>query len=529
VATHNEGSGRSTIVLIVLGAATFALGIWGFRLQYGGQAASVLDIVYWAFQLFGMELHAGPGPIPWPLQVARFGAPLITGALVLEALRMVTSNVGRVMSRARLWRLRGHVIICGIGRKAMTLAVATRRRDPRTPVVVVERDGADPLLAICREHGVIVHVGDATDPEVLRGAGLAQAKVLVALTGDDGANIAIAERTRAALKGVRRTPLRVLVHVVDDELARVIHELELARGPRLEHESIELSPFDIYDSGARALLRWPPYPRRSKEVAGHIVIVGVGAFGATLAVQAAQAWSRRLAGAGARLRVTLLDHDPSRQGRLEAQHPELATSWELRQVAMDTTSGEFHTAAFLKWDGVPAEVVYVCFDDDARAVAAALSLQHRAHAEGIPVVVRRSEETGLASLLDPARGLHDFPLIERTCTPEILEQTLNERIARALHEHQLASRSLAPTVPWEQLAEVGRGRQRERARSLPARLQATGYRLIPYRVSTDALVTIPPDDLARVLLPADDEETVGLLRELPMVLRAVGFALERAP
>lgn len=527
---YPERSRRWTVALAALGAGVFGLGVWGFGIQFAAQRPPLLDLVYWTVQLLGLELHEGAGtaPLPWQLQVARFGAPLITGALVLEALRMVTTNVGRALGLARRWRLRDHVIICGIGRKAMTLAVAARRRDPRTPVVVVERDPGDPLLAVCRQAGVLVHLGDATDPDVLRAAGLLRARVLVALTGDDGANIAIAERSRTTLRDARRGPLRVLVHVVDDELARVIHELELAGGPRPDQETIELSPFDIYDSGARTLLQSPPFPRR-KEAAGHIVVVGAGAFGTTLAVQAAHAWARRPAPVRPRLRITLLDHDSSRQRIIEAQHPELARSWELRQVEMDTTSGAFHTAAFLKWDGVSADAVYVCFDDDARAVAAALSLQPRAHPDGIPVVVRRSEETGLASLLDPRRGLYDFPLVERTCTPEILEQTLTERIARALHDHQHTARSLGPIVFWEQLAEVGRGRQRERARQLPARLQAAGYRMVPYRASTDALASIPDEDLARVISPADDAETVALLRELPMVLRAVGFALERAP
>jgi voltage-gated potassium channel Kch len=523
VAADARSSRRWSIALSVVGASVLLLGIWGFARQFAAQRPPVLDLVYWAFQLFGLELREGGGPMPWQVQVARFAAPLVTGALVLEALRTVTTNVTRAFSVAKLWRFKGHVIICGIGRKALTLALAARHRDPRTPVVVVERDPSVPLLAVCRQAGVFVHVGDATDPDVLRGAGLLRARVLVALTGDDGANIQIAERARGALKRARRSPLRVLVHVVDDELARVIHELELARGPHPELEAIELSPFDIYDSGARVLLHTPPHPRR-RDPAGHIVIVGVGAFGSTLAVQAAQAWVRRPGAPRSRLRITLLDHDPSRRRALEAQHPELAGSWELRQVEMDTTSGEFHTAAFLRWETAIADVIYVCFDDDARAVAAALSLQPRAHADGIPIVVRRSEETGLASLLDPQRGLYDFPLVERTCTPDILEQTLTERMARALHDHQeLVARPEDAALPWERLAEEQRHAYRDRARHLPARLRRAGYRMVPYRAATDALVALPPEDVLRLAEPGGEDEA----RELPAVLRTVGFALER--
>jgi voltage-gated potassium channel Kch len=494
-------SRRWTLALMAVGLGVFAMGVWGFRLRHAGDAhpPPIIDLIYWSFQLFGLEWNDGGGPMPLRLQAARFAAPLITGAIVLEAVRMVTTNVSRAFSVARLWRFRDHLVICGIGRKTTTLALAVRRQDPDRPVVIIERDAADPRLAICRAAGALIHAGDPSDPDVLRAAGLLHARVLVALTKEDGLNIQIAERARAVCKEGRRTPLRVLVHVVDDELCRLIQEMELATG-HLGGAGIELSAFDIFESGARVLLEAPPYPA-SPQPRGHLVIIGVGGFGATLAAQAASAWALR--GAGRPLMITLLDHDPTRRRVLEAQHPELEHSWELRQVEMDVTAGDFHTAAFLTWNGVKADAVHVCFDDDARAVASALSLQPRAHPQGIPIVVRRSEETGLASLLDPARGLFDFPLVERTCTPEILEQTLTERIARAFHEH-------GSSLPWEQLPQVEREALRRQARELSPRLKAAGYRMVPFRAATDALAEVP-----------------DLGAEIPAVLKRIGFALER--
>lgn len=499
-----SGSRRWTVALMVVGLGVFGMGIWGFRLRHAGDAQppATIDLVYWSFQLFGLEWNDGGGPMPWRLQAARFAAPLVTGAIVLEAVRMVTANVTRAFSVARLWRFRDHLVICGIGRKTTTLALAARRQDPHRPVVIVERDAADPRLTICRRAGVMIHLGDPTDPEVLRAAGLLHARVLVALTPEDGTNIQIAERARTVCQehtGRRRSPLRVLVHVVDDELCRLIQELELSSGQR-DAGAIELSAFDIFDTGARVLLEAPPHPVPASP-RGHIVIIGVGGFGATLAAQAAQAWARRSPERG--LAISLLDHDGTRRRALEAQHPELEAAWELRQVEMDVTSGDFLTAGFLTWNGVKADAVYVCFDDDARAVATALSLQPRAYPQGIPIVVRRSEETGLASLLDPRRGLYDFPLVERTCTPEILEQTLNERIARAFQAQ-------AGGGGWDGLPAGEREGYRRRARELSPRLQAAGYRMVPFRASTDAIT-----------------EVVNLEADVPAALKRIGFALEK--
>jgi hypothetical protein len=502
-----SSSRRWTLAIMALGLGVFGLAFWGFRVRHAADAQppATLDILYWCFQLFGLEWNDGGGPMPAALQLARFAAPLVTGALVLEAVRMVTSNVSRAVGAARLWRLRDHLIICGLGRKAVALALASRRRDPGIPVVIIERDPAEARAAACRRAGVLVTRGDASDPEALLGAGLLRARALVALTGDDGVNIQIAERARAVFHGGQRPPLRVVVHVVDDELARLIQELELSSGRG--RDGVELAPFDIYEAGARALLEAPPQPPPA-EPGDHLVIVGVGAFGSAVAVQAAALRSARKPQRRP-LRITLLDHDPTRRSALLARHPELAAAWELRQVEMDVTAGEFHTAAFLQWDGVKADAAYVCFDDDARAVATALSLQPRAHPQAIPVVVRRSEETGLANLLDPARGLYDFPLVDRACTPALIDQTLSERIARALHEHRDRA------VPWEEIGEERRRDARERARALLPAIQAAGYRVVPFRAATDAVMILQGENLAVTV------------KEAPAVLRSIGFAVER--
>lgn len=90
----------------------------------------------------------------------------------------------------RLRQTRGHVVICGLGEKGLLLTRAFRERNQ--PVVVIEENEANDFIASCREMGAIVLIGDATEHAMLLLARVPQARYLVGVCGDDGANAQIA-------------------------------------------------------------------------------------------------------------------------------------------------------------------------------------------------------------------------------------------------------------------------------------------------------------------------------------------------
>jgi hypothetical protein len=77
--------------------------------------------------------------------------------------------------------------------------------------------------------------------------------------------------------------------------------------------------------------------------------------------------------------------------------------------------------------------VYVSVDDDALGLTAAQALLPTAREHRVPMVVRMRQRAGLAILVDDeAQGdgletLHAFPLLDRTCTPELLLDSTRER------------------------------------------------------------------------------------------------------
>jgi len=146
-----------------------------------------------------------------------FLTPLLGLALVLQSVL----NFGRFIldkgSRREGWQIslartyRGHVIICGLG--SMTYQVIHELLAIGYGVVAIERDWSNELLEPTLELGVPVIHGDARNPEVLRDAGLARARSLIAGLNDDLINVEIgltARRTRADLP--------IILRIFNDEL-----------------------------------------------------------------------------------------------------------------------------------------------------------------------------------------------------------------------------------------------------------------------------------------------------------------------
>ncbi len=112
------------------------------------------------------------------------GTALYTFTVLLEAL--VEGHLGHLLGRRQMEReisgLRGHVIVGGWGRVGRVLADYVERSGEK--VVVIDRDpdriGTIPYLHV---------VGDVTEDDVLRQAGIERARVLVAAVDTDADNL----------------------------------------------------------------------------------------------------------------------------------------------------------------------------------------------------------------------------------------------------------------------------------------------------------------------------------------------------
>jgi NhaP-type Na+/H+ or K+/H+ antiporter len=117
-------------------------------------------------------------------------ATLLVGTVFLVILATVVFEGGLARYIAELLDvIPMRVIIVGGGQVGR--ALADRLEDRGENVVIVEND--ETQVEVVRNTGHTAHIGDGTDTEVLRSAGAGNARIVVAATGDDDANLLVAQ------------------------------------------------------------------------------------------------------------------------------------------------------------------------------------------------------------------------------------------------------------------------------------------------------------------------------------------------
>ena len=176
------------VVVLTAGVASVVLGFWGYTLQ--DDSVSVADRLVKTINLFSLTQLSGT--VSPQLRAAQLLAPLTTGYV---GLRGISALFREQWSRLRV-RLfvRNHVLVCGLGEVGVRLACGFSDRG--ATVVAIEKDLTGSAVEECREHGVTVLAGTATDPVSLRQAGAAHAEHIVVACGDDSTNSEVAARVR---------------------------------------------------------------------------------------------------------------------------------------------------------------------------------------------------------------------------------------------------------------------------------------------------------------------------------------------
>lgn len=483
-------SHRWTIIAAMWGMA-LTLGYAGFS-QYLvslGAMRSHTDIFYMTLQLFTMESGAVPGSVNWQLEAARLLAPATTLYTMWHALALIFSEQ---LHKLRIRFYFDHVVICGLGRRGILLARAFREMGVR--VVAIEQDYENDRIEQCRRHGAVVLVGNACDSSVLKEARVHTARHVIALCSDDGVNAEIAVDTRKLVKDRRGDPLTCVVQIVDARL------LDLLKGQELEMseaDSFRLEFFNVFERGAHKIIAEFPPLTDAASTAPHILVVGVGRMGQALVTHVARRWRTHHREGKGRIRVTVIDREADDKAEyLKIEFPLLGKVCDLRACQMDVNSPQFYRGDFLEAspDQPGVTSVYICLDNDSRAMAAGLTILKRTRSQRIPIIIRLIHEGGLAALFQDVNVkneslgmLKPFGLLERTCTPEQVLGGTHETLARATHEeyllldHVMLNKTHRDrfAVPWTELPSQWKDAFRRHADHLCRMLAAVGCTLQP--------------------------------------------------
>lgn len=473
---------RSSRWWLILGiwCVVVVLGIGGFVQQANEQGVPVkaTSVVYNTLDLITLG-YLGGEPLNWRIEIARFIAPVIAAASILQA---ASAAFQEQLRRFRVRFLSGHVVVVGLGEVGSRLVpgfLAAGRR-----VVAVESDPSSPGLAAARARGVHVEVGDPTQPDVLDRAGVGRAAELVVVTGDDGTSVGVVAAAATLGRDERSPALRCAVEVGRIELARVLRSFGLRRDGNLRIEF-----FDLDDLAAHAWMHeFPPYGDGSRPA--HFVMMGAGEIGRSLMVAAAQ---RNHAQGHPPLLLTLIDKEATdRWDGLLARHPALSEAVDATIVDVDL---EYPSPAALDLvgdrlrDHVPTAVA-VTFSDEGLSLATALWANEVIDDPRVPIIVRTRSDQGMTALLHPASaggrldGINVFPYYDRAATPDAVLGGVREQLARSLHAEYLervGTDDDGYQRPWSQLTDGERESSRRQAEQLVSNLSDAGYDLAPLR------------------------------------------------
>jgi Trk K+ transport system NAD-binding subunit len=286
------------------------------------------------------------------------------------------------------------VIIGGAGRLARLYVQRLRELDPEVAIVVIERDpnkaGIGELQAIYK---TLVIIGDITSDGVFESVGIARARRVMLLTGDDFANLDAAARIVNHAPQLRG---RVVAHVSDLGFLRAV--------PRAAKSAYET--FNSLEYAAVDLVRRRLLARFEATVHTDLVIlVGFGRFGQTLLDQL-QTHANEQFG-----KVVLIDTHARLNARTFAESPGFSAGHEVRII-------EGHVRHPEVWQQVDeiagAEVgpptIVVGTGDDGLNLQVALDLSHR-YPEA-QVTVRSFADSPFAAQVVAGTGVQPFHLAE---------------------------------------------------------------------------------------------------------------------
>jgi Trk K+ transport system NAD-binding subunit len=202
------------LALLLVGSAAY--------IQRSTGTADFAQALYTTLLLLVFE--SGPAfPEDWLGRAIFFAVPLFGLVFLLQSVVDFTRLLFNKDARLEDWQISlattfsEHVVVCGVGRVGYRAVL--QLLDAGYEVVAVDSDGKSEFAATVLRLKVPLIVGDARDPDVLRHAGVARCRGLIAAINDDLKNIEIALSARRLRPGLQ-TVMRIFNRELDVNLER---------------------------------------------------------------------------------------------------------------------------------------------------------------------------------------------------------------------------------------------------------------------------------------------------------------------
>jgi hypothetical protein len=394
-------SEKTRLRLIVVSFLTaLTLGTIGYcHYPAGGETVSFSNALYHAAQLFLLHAPHFGEPVPWTLEIARWLAAISTLFLLMDfALRFFY----REKTGLKLQSLKNHSIVCGMGSKGLAVVEKLYQTDKK--IVAVEKFPDAETEERLRRMGIPLVTGDASKKRTLLEARIKSAKSVYALCPDDNTNCAIAMVATNISKHEGFSG-KCYVHINDTELRGVLQEHQQKNGSDTNQM---LRFIDAFAPGAVSLLAhdFPmdhdgisPNDRRSV----HLVIMGFGRMGRTIAVKAAQLGQFAN---GKQLQISVIDNQINvSESSLLFYHPYIGDVSDILLYQQNILSPE--TRNLLEtWCNEPDKIVNiaVCVDNQEIAFSTVFNLLPVFNRKNVRVAVRVADSESFNFLIDRAKS-----------------------------------------------------------------------------------------------------------------------------
>ena len=482
------------VLIGILWLLVYIFCLWGVYLQLSFQnnMRSFLEPFYRTFQLFLFDdsMIVSGNINSWQLEAGRFLAPLLSAYTIVFALYGMFQKQLQVF---RLKKVKNHIVICGVGRKGMQL-IKELRNQGKT-VVAIENEKSNEYLDICLDSGVIVVEGSATDNETLLKARAHLATKVIAITGNDGDNVDIALKTYYLVKnrkGNKLAPVHCYVQVVNPKLRMLFDKHPVFTDM---YDDFEISVFNTYTNAARLMFsRFPVDGEGISEnspMQPHLIIIGFGKMGEAILLQAA--CTGHFANYK-KIKISIIDKFAEQKAKyIQGQFPAINQICDINFIQADAEEPlVLNLINELCREVNNLTSVIITLDDDARALSCALNYRSRISDKNISLIVRMSEESGLAKLLQNnlenaswISKIYSFGQTGETCNISLLHDDKSDLYAKIIHEDYVKKRFTEDIyrknkllTAWEKLSPDIKDSNRQQADHIMIKLRAIECKVV---------------------------------------------------
>ncbi len=420
--------------------------------------------------------------LPWQLTVAKI---LATGVLLIGLFKVIEQFFFEHYTQLRLLLKRQPTLIVGMNEKGKFLLDDLKKTQGES-AVVLERNREHTNIRQVRRRGHLPVFGNAAEPEVLKDAGVGKARRLISFFSDEQVSIAILQSLHALLHKKRvHNPLDCYIHLGNARVTQLVQQSALFHPGKAG--GLRLHFFNLQQMLARQFFHQLPHSysaELAEEKTGFcLFFLGWDELTKALLLQALQVLHLHPAG---RVRLVVGAANPQRaQQDFLQSYLGAATILPLSFHPYQGNHRDFLREHVLQRDAPSTRLLLLGKEEDGGGLGTALDILHATPAEDFVLYTRNEHNKGLAALLQLRQEAHPrlrfYGSLAQVCTMEMITQTRQDRLARAMHADYLlqlrqaaASESSVYQTAWEELPEDARDANRAQADHLPFKLAQLG-------------------------------------------------------